>query len=238
MVADTLLLDCGNSTCKYRLNQTSGRLATVDEIIRLIDRSRPTRVLVATVSQLGDQLCTSLSRRGTGFCRLRVRNYWQGLALAYNEPETLGIDRWLTLVALAGRKRPAVVIDAGTAMTVDAVDAGDRHLGGYILPGLSLMRRALVDDTFALPCVDLPGRGRPGRNTADCIANGSIVALAGAVEQSIRHFALPRPDVVWTGGDAETIRPATDRPGKFVPELIFEGMMRLIEDSDYMESLE
>lgn len=238
MVADTLLLDCGNSACKYRYNRLGGRLVTLDAVLAFIERYRPARILVATVSRLGHELCQRLEEQGIAYSRLRVRDDWRGLRLAYRQPQALGIDRWLTLVAIRGRGQPAVVIDAGTALTIDAVDAHDRHLGGYILPGLSLMRRALVDDTFALPPVDVAGRCEPGDNTADGIANGSVLALVGAVERALVQFALPRPRVFWTGGDAPAIRLLTREPGTLDPELVFAGMTRLFEDKDYMESLE
>lgn len=235
---DILLLDCGNSSCKYRLNQTVGRLTTLEAVLALIEAQRPRRVVVATVSKLGASLCSRLAQDGIDYRRLQVRNHWQGLALAYPEPQCLGIDRWLALVAVCHRQRPVLVVDAGTALTLDAITASNRHLGGYILPGLSLMRRTLVDDTFALPPVELAGDSSPGRNTAECIANGAVLALAGAVERSLRQFDLTEPELIWTGGDAEAIRNQTAVPGKLEPELLFEGMTYLMEDSHYMESLE
>lgn len=237
MVTGTLFLDCGNTACKYRLDGQGGRLADVGAVLELICRRRPARVVVATVSRLGQVLCERLESEDIAYDRLRVRDGWRGLALAYTEPATLGVDRWLTLVAVAGRQQPVIVIDAGTALTLDAIDAGDRHQGGYILPGLALMRRSLVDDTFALPAVELAGQAGPGRNTADCIANGAMLALSGAVEQAVRHYALDQPAIVWTGGDAEAIRLHSALPGELKPGLVFDGMKRLIKDKRYMESL-
>ena len=237
MVSRTLLLDCGNTACKYQYGEERGYLESTEAFIGLVDRIEPERTLLATVSSFGRTLGDCLVERGLPHRKVSVRPDWRGLKLAYAEPGRLGVDRWLTLVALCGRKRAAIIVDVGTALKIDALDAGDRHLGGYILPGLRLMRRTLVDDTFALPPVDQDGALAPGTNTHDCIANGATLALAGAVDKARGQFGLTRPDIVWTGGDADRVRPFTAVPGQLRPALVFEGMKRLMKDADYMESL-
>lgn len=237
MVASALLLDCGNTACKYQINKEAGWLASPKALLDLIARHEPDSILIATVSRLGAHFCEALAEAGRGYKKFQVKPDWQGLTLAYVQADRLGIDRWLTLVALANLGRPVIVVDAGTALTIDALDAHNRHLGGYILPGLRVMRRALVDDTFALPPVDQEGSIAPGTNTADCIANGSILALAGAVEKAVAQYPMQRPVIVWTGGDANRIRLFTAVPGEYRPALVFEGMRRLMKDADYMEQL-
>lgn len=237
MVSRTLLLDCGNTACKYQIGEERGYLASTEACVRLIDRLKPEMTLLASVSKFGQVLDEHLAKHGVDHRRVRVVPDWQGLTLAYAKPERLGVDRWLTLVALSGGDRPAIVVDVGTAVKIDALDVGDRHLGGYILPGLRLMRRALVDDTFALPPVDRDGTVSPGTDTVDCIANGATLALAGAVDKAVAQFGLTRPDIFWTGGDADRIRPFTAVSGQLRPALVFEGMTRLMKDADYMERL-
>lgn len=237
MVASALLLDCGNTACKYQIEEEAGWLASPEALLDLIARHTPDSILIATVSRLGARFCEVLAEAGHAYKKFKVKPDWQGLALAYAQPDRLGIDRWLTLVALSGLGRSVIIIDAGTALTIDALDANNRHLGGYILPGLRVMRRALVDDTFALPPVDQDGSIAPGESTADGIANGSILALAGAVEKAATQYPFQRPDIVWTGGDADRIRLFTALPGEFRPSLVFEGMRRLMKDADYMEQL-
>lgn len=237
MVSRTLLLDCGNTACKYRFDDAGGYLDSSEGLADVIDQYQPDNILLASVSALGQTLSNDLDERGISHRRIRVVPDWQGLRLAYEEPERLGVDRWLTLVALAGRGRPAIVIDVGTALKIDALDANDQHLGGYILPGLRLMRQALVDDTFALPKVDQAGIPAPGVNTAECIANGAVLAAAGAVEKALTQYELRDPEIVWTGGDAERVRLHSSVPGSCRPALVFEGMMRLMKDTDYLEQL-
>ncbi|GGX76202.1 type III pantothenate kinase [Saccharospirillum salsuginis] len=237
MVSRTLLLDCGNTACKYQYGEEHGHLDSTEAFVQLVERIEPEQTLLATVSKFGQTLGECLVERALPHRKVRVRPDWQGLKLAYAEPERLGVDRWLTLVALCGHPRPVMVVDVGTALKIDALDGGDRHLGGYILPGMRLMRRALVDDTFALPPVDQDGALAPGATTRDCIANGAVLALAGAVDKARAQFGPTPPDIVWTGGDADRVRPFTAEPGQLRPALIFEGMRRLMKDADYMESL-
>lgn len=237
MVSKPLLLDCGNSSCKFRFADQSGRLQDQAEVLACVQRYQPSEVVIASVSQLGAQLAQQLMAQGVAVLELAVKDHQQGLQLAYVQPQQLGVDRWLAMLAVLDRDRPVVVVDAGTALTIDLIDAGRQHRGGYILPGLSLMRRALVDDTFALPSVTAPGSLDAGRDTVECIANGSVLALVGAVENAIARFAVAPQDVIWTGGDAPALRALSAWPGDHNPQLIFEGMMTLIADSDYRASL-
>ncbi|MDZ7824718.1 MAG: type III pantothenate kinase [Gammaproteobacteria bacterium] len=86
------------------------------------------------------------------------------LRAGYREPARLGVDRWLALVAGAARVEGAfAVLDAGSALTLDLVDADGRHLGGWILPGLRMMRRALLDGTAGSAFPSLMPMPIPGR---------------------------------------------------------------------------
>ncbi|WP_157954447.1 type III pantothenate kinase [Saccharospirillum mangrovi] len=232
-----LLLDCGNSSCKYRFGERSGRLADVNEVLECVRRFAPSEVVVSSVSRLGADIQDRLQGSGVPVLNLAVVDGLLGLRLVYAEPQRLGVDRWLTMLALLERGRPVVIIDAGTALTIDVLSADRNHLGGYILPGLALMRRALVDDTFALPPVSQPGQLVPGTSTAECIANGSVLALIGAVESALAQSPVAAADVIWTGGDAAALRNLSAWPGEHHPQLIFEGMMTAIADPAYRASL-
>jgi type III pantothenate kinase len=236
-VKTPLLLDCGNSSCKFQFAERSGRLNDQAEVLDCVQRLRPSEVVIASVSQLGSQLAQLLTAQGVSVLELSVQDGCHGLQLAYAQPQRLGVDRWLAMLAVLDRGRPVVVIDAGTALTIDLISADRQHQGGYILPGLSLMRRALVDDTFALPPVTEPGRLSAGHDTIDCIANGSVLALVGAVDNAVAQFPVAPQDVIWTGGDAPALRTLSSWPGDHNPQLIFEGMMTLITDSEYRASL-
>jgi type III pantothenate kinase len=119
----------------------------------------------------------------------------------------------------------------GTAVTVDALDAGGRFLGGLILPGFGLMLRALEMGTAGLKVptgetVDLP------TNTSDALMSGGVFAIAGAVERQyklLRAGGGPAPRLLMTGGAAVKLAPTLDLPYEMVDSLIFEGLLRLEE---------
>ncbi len=163
-----------------------------------------------------------------------------GVANGYDHPARLGADRWVALVGARARllaeaaaagapPRPALVVMVGTAVTVDALDADGRFLGGLILPGLGLMLRALEMGTAGLKVptgdtVDFP------TNTSDALMSGGVHAIAGAVERlhrRLRERASAEPRVLITGGAAVKLAPALDVGFELVDGLIFEGLLGL-----------
>jgi len=156
-----------------------------------------------------------------------------GIVNGYDHPNRLGADRWVALagarsrVLAAGRPRPALVVMVGTAVTVDALDADGRFLGGLILPGFGLMLRALEMGTAGLKVptgdvVDFP------TNTSDALMSGGASAIAGAIErQHCRLLARcgEEPMLLMTGGAAVKLAPITDLRFETADSLIFEGLL-------------
>jgi type III pantothenate kinase len=156
-----------------------------------------------------------------------------GLSNGYEHPSRLGSDRWVALagarsrVLAGGRPRPALVVMVGTAVTVDALDAHGRFLGGLILPGFGLMQRALEMGTAGLrvptgDLVDFP------TNTSDALMSGGANAIAGAVERQARRLQAltgEEPALLMTGGAAARLATITDLPFETVDSLIFEGLL-------------
>ncbi len=156
-----------------------------------------------------------------------------GLTNGYDHPSRLGADRWVALagarsrVLAAGVPRPALVVMVGTAVTVDALDATGRFLGGLILPGFGLMQRALEQGTSALKVptgevVDFP------TNTSDALMSGGANAMAGAVERQARRLKArtgQQPMCLIGGGAAAKLAAITDLPFVTADTLIFEGLL-------------
>jgi len=156
-----------------------------------------------------------------------------GVTNGYDHPNRLGADRWTALIGARhhvlsrGAARPALVVMVGTAVTVDALDADGRFLGGLILPGFGLMLRALEMGTAGLKVptgeiVDFP------TNTSDALMSGGANALAGAVERQHRRLAARsglEPLLFMTGGAAVKLAPIIDLPFETVDALIFEGLL-------------
>jgi type III pantothenate kinase len=155
----------------------------------------------------------------------------QGVRIAYAEPARLGVDRFLALIGgrhLAGG-RPALIIDAGTAVTYDLLDAAGIHLGGLILPGIRIMRDSLLAGTQIPRYEPLEADTPWAADTAEAIAAASIQAPAALAERLYRRLCEHTgtdPAVIVTGGDAERLLPAIAPDADHRPDLVLRGLSR------------
>lgn len=149
-----------------------------------------------------------------------------GVTSRYQRPEQLGADRWASLVAARGLHQGAcLVVNAGTATTVDLLSAQGEFLGGLILPGVDLMRFVLHEHTGRLPLQE--GRfERTPRNTLDAIETGCRHAQAGAVERMYRVAGAQTLCLV-SGGAGNTLIEQLDFPCQYVENLVLEGLARI-----------
>jgi type III pantothenate kinase len=130
-----------------------------------------------------------------------------------------------------------LVVDAGTAMTIDAMDDDGQHLGGQIIAGSGLMAQALAADTSDIPATrpmtgkQLKNQGLFARNTRGAVQSGALNALAGAVERAIKTLRSTAYDaeLVLTGGDASRMLAAFDVPPLHRPNLVLAGLLRTLE---------
>lgn len=151
----------------------------------------------------------------------------QGVSNAYETPGQLGVDRWCALIGARGITRAAsLVVMAGTATTIDTLDASGFFRGGLILPGLDLMRRSLARDTAALPLASGDHETYP-RNTDDAIISGCLEAQLGAIERAFARIA-GEPDAVCllSGGAAQMLAPQLNIPHRLIDNLVLEGLAR------------
>jgi type III pantothenate kinase len=155
------------------------------------------------------------------------------LSVWLNHPERVGLDRLLNAVAVtrswARRRLPAVIADAGSAVTVDWVDEQGNFRGGTISPGLRLMARALHDHTALLPLVEVtePCPYVPGLATEQAMQAGVYYAVVGGIDTLIGLLRARSPGethVFLTGGDARLLSPAVDRRAELWPEMTLEGI--------------
>jgi type III pantothenate kinase len=156
-----------------------------------------------------------------------------GLTNGYDHPTRLGADRWVAMIGARhhllarGGQRPLVVVMVGTAVTVEAIDAGGKFLGGIIIPGHGIMLRALESGTAGLhvptgDVVDFP------TNTSDALTSGGTFAIAGAVERMIQHVRQrcgAEPTCIMTGGAGWKMAPSMSVPFELVDSLIFDGLL-------------
>lgn len=158
-----------------------------------------------------------------------------GLTNGYDHPARLGSDRWIAMIGARhrllsqGAARPCVVVMVGTAVTVEAVDAAGRFLGGIILPGHGIMLRALESGTAGLRVPT--GNVCPfPTNTSDALTSGGTYAIAGAVERMVQHVIEHcghPPRCLMTGGAGWKMAPSMSRPFELVDNLVFDGLLEM-----------
>lgn len=240
-----LELDCGNSFIKWRVTEKdddSIRIGgVVDSDSALVEQLRQLPGLELAYCRLVSvrtsdetQKLMEVLRGGFGLtpvCAEPAREL-AGVVNGYEEYERLGLDRWLALVAGYQLARKAcLVIDLGTAVTSDFVDAAGLHLGGFICPGIPLMRNQLRTHTRRIRYDDaaaaraLAGLG-PGHSTAEAVERGCSLMLRGFVQAQLemaKAYWGERFEVFITGGDAALVEDVI--PGaRVVPDLVFIGL--------------
>jgi type III pantothenate kinase len=158
-----------------------------------------------------------------------------GLVNGYDHPTRLGADRWVAMIGAwhraqaQGPAQPLVVVMVGTAVTVDAVDASGKFLGGLILPGHGIMLRALESGTAGLHVPTGDVREFP-TNTSDALTSGGTYAIAGAVERMVQHVRAhcgTEPRCIMTGGAGWKMAPSMSVRFELVDNLIFDGLLAM-----------
>lgn len=161
------------------------------------------------------------------------------IGIDYDSRHTLGADRIADAVgayALLGHGVPALIIDAGTCITVDYLSADGRFQGGAILPGLAMQFQALHQHTALLPLISLDSCDdwtglTVGKTTAQSMQAGVLTATCFAIEQFIQHQRLQTPDlrVLLTGGDASRLHL---QQAQCCPQLLHYGLNAIINHAN------
>jgi type III pantothenate kinase len=196
---------------------------------------RPRRVLVSNVA--GPVMAKTLTRLTKKVFRTEVEFVTaaaecQGLTNGYVDPSLLGADRWLALIGAWTKVRAALcVVDAGTAVKVDSVDASGQHLGGLIAPGIHMMREALMNKTSDIAQAAQQSTpslaGVLANNTIGAVSRGAVFALAGMADRAaelIEQSTGAKPKLFITGGDAGMITGTMRSHGEIVPDLVLQGL--------------
>jgi type III pantothenate kinase len=249
MGPEVLLVDLGNTNLKWA-RWRGGQLGPVaavghrDRPLPVLLQERwqeepaPGRMLVSNVA--GPEAAEAL-RRWTGARwglapgMVRPGARMLGVENGYGDPERLGVDRLLAMGAAWGRLgRAFCLVDCGTAITLDAVDASGCHLGGLILPGFAMMRWALERGTAIPPLGEPAGLELLARDTATAVESAPVHALAALLRRVVDSMAgtAARPAVVLTGSAAERLQPALDLEFEPMENLVIEGLALLAGQSE------
>jgi type III pantothenate kinase len=247
-----LELDAGNTRIKWRLrkrNEATNQWFNVAEgFVNALERTPSvfielgkqleklpmeniSRMLVASVR--GEGFKTAFSSLMTEKWHLRPEfsvpgKQCCGVINAYADVSKLGVDRWLAMLAAYHQHKEACcIVDCGTTITVDLVNPSGQHQGGYIVPGLPLLRDALASRSKALATDHADwSLTEPGTSTISAVHNGILRCVLGFIRdihlQSMNSGVLHR----WylTGGDATVLLPHLNWEVQHVPDLVLDGL--------------
>ncbi len=229
-----LLLDAGNSRLKWALARNGAwlqrgmldlaKLGSLRQVFSALPP--PHRILASNVAgaRAAEQLRAACALWPCPVEFVTAQREQCGVRNGYAQPAQLGSDRWAALIAAWRRVNGAcVVVNCGTATTVDALSCEGEFLGGLILPGLEMMRRSLAAGTAQLKESVGQWSAFP-RNTADAVYSGAIQATAGAVSR--QHELLQAPDApcVLGGGAADEIEPRLPHPVIRMDDMVLQGL--------------
>ena len=239
-----LAIDSGNTRIKWAVNEggtwvDAGALATADSgrigeawaALAPFDRAIACNV---AGPQVGRRLDLACAARGATLAIAEAQAAQLGVVNGYREPAQLGADRWAALVAAHALGEGAkLVVNAGTALTIDALAADGRFEGGLIVPGPALMRSALATGTARLPHAAGAFREFPD-TTDDAIASGALQACVGAIvrmRHAMTESGMVPEHVVLSGGAARELAPLLPMPFAIHENLVLDGLARIARHS-------
>lgn len=200
---------------------------------------RPTKLLLTCVA--AKQIFDALEKACYSLWNIKAERIVStekgfGLVNAYAKPSELGSDRWCAMIAAYhAADSDVVVIDCGTAITIDIVNKSGQHLGGYILPGLKMMKKSLDIHTAQIP----ENKSRlennmftPANTTTGCVDAGVHLAavkfIEAVIEQQLKRTS--HLQCVLTGGDASSIAENSALEYVIMPDLVLRGLAYIAEN--------
>lgn len=237
-----LLIDIGNTNLKWSLmvnghktpiSSKSHKIITPEALAQscwgMIET--PDRIYMANVA--GEVLGRGLSKWmqttwGRSPTILLATHKTLGVTNGYRNPSQLGVDRWLTLLAVRAHVAgPVCIVDCGTALTIDLMTDEGIHHGGMILPGLNLMRESLLRDTKIPRVTDVEVESMFAHDTAAAVASAALHASAALIERAMQEAQgdyIGTPKLILTGSDAEAIASLLSMPYEIDSGLVMKGL--------------
>lgn len=243
-----LFIDVGNSLLKWRVNEDAAKLQVYNHgLVKALEgvRSQVGKVGSVYVSSVKSEEfnadLTSLVNDLWGVVPVLAKSHSRqaGVTCAYQQPERLGVDRWLAMLAAYAKAKTAVcVVDCGTATTIDVVSADGVHQGGFIIPGAKLMERGLLADTDKIIFSDAERSARSmkwGESTAEAVINGIYFSQIAIIEKCIarckEQFAMIQ--TILCGGYGAEIHEDLSGDFIYVPDLVLDGLSIYSENMDF-----
>lgn len=247
-----LLIDIGNSRLKWGVLE-NGSIRRTGHIshqeirehgLAALTSKLPRRVDAVFASNVaGASFATRLSGVVGMHCNVdihfaRTEHRACGVTNSYRQARRLGVDRWVAMIGAWKEIAAAcLVVDAGTAVTIDALDDTGQHLGGQILPGVALMATSLAIQTSDIPIIQRRASGQQrgmemfANTTAGAVGHGALNAVVGAVERAahVMRDNGKAPTIILTGGDASRILRSLGGEPIHRPHLVLQGLATLLE---------
>jgi type III pantothenate kinase len=232
-----LVIDIGNTRTKWALADNAGKLSPM-EICTNADIANVEFPIVeaqkAVISNVaGKKMAQQITQLLAPLELHFVQATESACGVKNSYQSTLGTDRWAALVAAwRATKHATVVVNAGTAITIDALGRDGVFIGGTIVPGLYLMRQALSRNTAQLNVEEGLMKDFPA-NTQDAISTGSLNAVAGAIHLMLKRLEKHSgwlPKLIISGGDAHKVAQALNLNAKQViitENLVLQGLVLL-----------
>jgi type III pantothenate kinase len=239
-----LAIDAGNTRIKWALHDGTawiarGTLPTAEaqDVGALWSGfAAGTRAIAANVAgdAVGADMGQACAKHGLELAIIASRHAQLGVTNGYRDPAQLGADRWAALIAAhhsaTGHK---LVVSAGTALTIDALCADGRFLGGLIVPGPALMRRSLDRGTAGLRLTEGAFDPFP-RSTPDAITTGALQAAIGALarmREAMAQRGFPADRLILSGGAAAEIEPHLPMPATLNDNLVLDGLALIAREA-------
>lgn len=240
-----LLIDFGNSRCKWAGLEKENLLNSNVQSYAGKDNEQKVENLIAKLPLQRCQQVHAVSVLGAEFDRkfaeyvyretaISVTYHYSqrdafGIQLAYKDPDTYGADRYAALVAVHHSGDDAkIVVDCGTAVTIDAIESNGRHLGGLIIPGVELMCSTLSENTTGIPSVDFGNAAEYlNTNTHDAVVSGSTLCLQlglRSIIAEIEQLLASRTSIFITGGARAVLAEYCHDRLVERPDLVLEGL--------------
>ena len=240
-----LAVDAGNTRIKWGFHDgeawrsmgaiPTAAAATLREVLRsspAIDKAIASNVAGPEVEK---NIAEAGKRAGVEIAFIRSERRQLGVENGYRDPGQLGTDRWAALIAAhhalpSGQK---LVVNAGTALTVDALTSDGKFLGGLIVPGPALMRRSLDRGTAGLRLTEGALADFP-QSTPDAITSGAIQAGVGAIERLANLMAArgtPPGRIILSGGAAAEIAGSLSITTIHHENLVLDGLLLIARNS-------
>lgn len=239
-----LAIDSGNSYIKWGLYADNLWIkkgqALYSEISTLKEEfsnlPRPALVVISHVARAitRNQLDMLVSIWSTKAHWVAAQAFQCGVLNGYANPAQLGSDRWAALIAAWKiRHHACLVINVGTAVTIDALSNSGEFRGGIIMPGIHLMLNSLLSGTQLIKSNTGCYRNFP-QNTNDAIQSGVVQCLVGAIERMYNLHSLQQDHSIGTciisGGGASSLLPFIKIPVMVFESLVLEGLVIIASD--------